>query len=73
MLTVSAPVALRLERLCHRDAASAEDVMRRMKRQWSDAMREAKSHFVVCSDGKTPLLPQVLTVHHAMLALINKE
>jgi len=69
VLTVSAPVSLRLERLCNRDQTSAEDVKRRMERQWSDAQREAKADFVVCSDGKAPLLPQVLKIHDAMLHL----
>lgn len=69
MLTVSAPGALRLERLCRRDVASAEDAQRRMEKQWSDEMREAKSHFVVFSDGKKPLLPQVLKIHHSMIKL----
>jgi len=70
MLTVSAPMTVRLERLCHRDLASVEDAKRRIKRQWSDSMREAKSDFVVRSDGKTPLLPQVLEVHRCMCKYI---
>lgn len=73
MATVSSPMSLRLERLCHRDNASVGDAQKRMERQWSDAMREAKSDFVVHSDGATPLLPQVLTIHHAMLALCTQE
>jgi dephospho-CoA kinase len=69
MATVSAPVALRLERLCNRDKASVEDARRRMEKQWSDAEREAKSDYVIHSDGKTPLLPRILTIHHKMLEL----
>ena len=68
VLTVSTPVALRFERLFRRDAASLEDSQRRMERQWSDAMREAKADFVVYSDGKNPLLPQVLEIHRIMCA-----
>ncbi|MCL1974019.1 MAG: dephospho-CoA kinase [Bacteroidetes bacterium] len=68
-VTVSAPTSLRLERLCHRDQSVAEDAQRRMERQWSDAMREERSDFVIYSDGKRPLLPQVLEVHQAMLKL----
>ena len=70
MLTVSAPMHVRLERLCRRDLASAEDTKRRIERQWSDSMREAKSDFVIHSDGKTPLLPQVLEIHHLMCSYI---
>ena len=73
MVTVSTPIALRIERLCHRDNASMEDAKRRMERQWSDSMREAKSHFVVYSNGKSPLLPQVLAIHQAMLALVKEK
>ena len=71
MITVSAPVSLRLERLCHRDNVSAKDVRLRMEKQWSDSMRESKSDFVIYSDGKAPLLPQVLAIHQAMLALVD--
>jgi len=71
ILTVSAPMAVRLERLCGRDHSSVEDAQLRIERQWSDAMREAKSHFVICSDGVTPLLPQVLEVHRVM-SLLNE-
>jgi len=73
MLTVSAPVSLRLERLCHRDVTSMEDTRRRMESQWSDSMREAKSDYVVYSDGKTPLLPQILAIHHKMLELCKNQ
>ena len=69
MVTVSSPPFLRLERLCRRDQSVVEDAQRRMERQWSDAMREEKSDFVIYSDGKSPLLPQVLKVHQAMLKL----
>ncbi|MCL2501955.1 MAG: dephospho-CoA kinase [Bacteroidales bacterium] len=69
MLTVSSPAALRLERIHGRDKTGIEDAQRRMDKQWSDAMREAKSDFVVYSDGKIPLLPQVLRVHQEMITL----
>jgi len=71
ILTVSTPIALRYERLFRRDASSMEDSQRRMERQWSDAMREAKADFVVYSDGKSPLLPQVLEIHRVMTSLIT--
>ncbi|MDR2584793.1 MAG: dephospho-CoA kinase [Prevotellaceae bacterium] len=67
IVTVSAPLEVRLARLQHRDPESAKDAQRRIERQWSDAQRESMSHFVIRSDGKTPLLPQVLTVHRLMI------
>lgn len=73
VLTVSAPMDVRLQRIHHRDAASAEDAKRRIERQWNDQMREAKSDFVVHSDGKTPLLPQVLEVHQYMNTLSKQS
>jgi len=69
MLTVSSPVALRLQRIYGRDQAGVEDAQRRMDRQWSDAMREARSDFIIYSDGKKPLLPQILQVHQEMITL----
>ena len=73
MLTVSAPVSLRLERLCRRDAASVEDAQKRMGRQWSDAKREERANYVVHSDGKRPLLPQVLDIHQIMCGLSRQK
>jgi len=73
MLTVSAPFELRLERLCHRDPTCTTDVRRRIEKQWSDAMREAKSDYVVRSDGKIPLLPQILAIHYEMLELSKRK
>ena len=72
LLTVSAPLALRMERLERRDQVEREDLQRRINHQWSDEMREAKADFVIRSDGKTPLLPQVDRVHKAMLALVQQ-
>ena len=69
MLTVSTPMALRLERLQRRDQTEQQDQQRRIARQWSDEMREAKADFIIYSDGKSPLLPQVDKIHKAMLAL----
>jgi dephospho-CoA kinase len=73
MLTVSAPLALRMERLQRRDQAEQEDLQRRINNQWSDAMREAKADFVIYSDGKNPLLPQVEKVHRIMLFLAQEN
>ena len=67
--TVSTPMEVRIARLRHRDPEAAKDAQRRIEKQWSDPMRESRADFIIHSDGKTPLIPQVLAIHHTMLSL----
>jgi dephospho-CoA kinase len=47
VITVTAPVELRILRVMERDGIGRDEVLARMSRQWTDAQREAKSDFVV--------------------------
>ncbi len=58
ILTVTAPVSLRIQRATHRDGSTAEQVERRIRLQLSDEQRIARSHYVIQNDGR-PLLPQI--------------
>lgn len=69
ILTVSAPVEMRIERVMARDHISREKVLERMKVQWDDNKREALSDFIIFADCKTALLPQVLAIKEAMCKL----
>ncbi|MDR2042713.1 MAG: dephospho-CoA kinase [Tannerella sp.] len=58
-VTVYAPASLRLQRVMTRDGLTETDVLRRMKNQWTDEVKKAKSDYVVFNDGKQALIPQI--------------
>lgn len=60
VITVSAPEEVRLERVMMRDGLSREKVMERMSNQWTDQMREERADYVICTDDRHPVLPQII-------------
>lgn len=71
IVTISAPLELRVERVMRRDGMSREKVMERILLQWDDSKREAMADFIIFADDKRALLPQVMAVVEAMNALRN--
>ncbi len=65
-LLVTAPEALRVERVVARDSVTEEEVRARMANQWSDAKKQTLANYVVQNDGVQPLLPQLHEVLHQM-------
>jgi len=47
IITVTAPLEQRIQRVIQRDKTSREQVLKRMNMQWDDAQRIAKSDFVI--------------------------
>lgn len=47
IITVTAPLALRIERVLERDDSDYESVMKRVESQWTDEMRIEKSDYVI--------------------------
>ena len=58
-LMVYAPMEVRIRRVLERDAASREEVIRRIGSQLPDEVKKEKSDYVIFNDGKQALLPQV--------------
>ena len=69
VLTVTAPLELRIERVMARDNMKRERVLERMAAQWSDEKRSSMADFIIFADGKRALLPQIMDVYDAMSAL----
>ncbi len=69
LVTVTAPIDLRIARVLardkHRTVQNIEDII---SRQLSDEEKIAKSEFVIVNDNNSLLIPQVLDIH---LSLIN--
>lgn len=47
VITVTAPIEIRIQRVMQRDHINREKVLERMKNQWTDEQRFAKSEYVV--------------------------
>lgn len=67
VITVSAPEELRLERVMARDRITRDEVLARMKNQWSDEEKASKADFVIINDGGHLVIPQVLRIHEELL------
>lgn len=51
IITVTAPIELRITRVIKRDKTTAENVLKRIEAQWNDEQRMAKSDFVIQNVG----------------------
>ena len=59
VIAVTAPRALRLQRICARDGIDQAAAERRMKNQHSDAFFAEKADYVICNDGIASVPEQV--------------
>lgn len=63
IITIVAPLEIRIKRILERDQTTKEDVMARIKNQLSDEEKVAKSDYVIHNDTKKGLIQQVLEIH----------
>jgi dephospho-CoA kinase len=47
IITITAPVESRIQRVMERDKISRESIIKRMENQWTDEMRTSKSDYVI--------------------------
>lgn len=59
-ILVTAPEAIRINRVVQRDGTTPEQVRERMAKQWTDEEKMKLADFVIVNDGKQALIPQVL-------------
>lgn len=69
IIGVSAPQALRIQRVMHRDGISRQDVLTRISRQIDESLKMKLCDFVIVNDEQQLLIPQVLAVHEKLLAI----
>ncbi len=63
VLSVSAPVETRIQRVKQRDGLDRRSIQARIDRQWSDEERNQKSEFVIYNDDSQMILPQIMSLH----------
>ncbi|MCE3280536.1 MAG: dephospho-CoA kinase [Bacteroidetes bacterium] len=66
IITVTAPVELRIARVIKRDQALREDVMKRIASQISDEEKIKRSDFVLVNDEKELLIPEIIKIHQEL-------
>ena len=71
VILVTAPEAVRVDRVIVRDGASREDVMRRLQHQWPDERKIPFSDYVIFNDGVRPLIRQVVDVDSMLRARLR--
>jgi dephospho-CoA kinase len=69
VIGVSAPEALRLQRVMARNQSSEIEVRARMARQMDEAEKMARCQFIIYNNEEELLIPQVLTLHQRLLQL----
>lgn len=68
MLVVTSPIALRIERVLHRDEHRTEKQIHDiMDRQWLDAKKIEAADHVIYNDEEHLLIPQILRLHEHFL------
>jgi dephospho-CoA kinase len=60
---VIAPEDLRVARVTERDGVNPEDVLKRMKNQWTQERKVKLADHILTNDGSQLLIPQVLALH----------
>jgi dephospho-CoA kinase len=70
MICVVAPMETRIERVILRGPLSRAEIEARMSKQLPDEDKIKLSDFVINNDGSKALIPQILTIHKALLASI---
>ena len=66
-ILVTAPDAVRIERVCARDLSTPEMVRERMANQWPEEKKIAMADYVIYNDYYQLVTPQVLEIHRQIL------
>ena len=67
IIVVTAPEGLRIARTVKRDGVTSEQVRARMEAQMKDEERIHRADYVLRADERGLLIPQILSVHDALL------
>ena len=70
IITVVAPEAIRIQRVMERDKTDAQSVVNRINNQWTDAMRIAKSDYVI---ENTDFNKAVVKTDEILKKLMNQQ
>jgi dephospho-CoA kinase len=63
VITVVAPIELRIKRVMDRDHVAIEDIQNRISKQMNDEEKIKRSSFVIMNDEQQLVIPQILEIH----------
>jgi len=69
IITVAAPIDLKIERILKRDSGSKNDILSRMKNQWDDDRKIDLSDFVIDNIDLADTKKQVSQIHKKLLKI----
>ena len=72
VITVSAPIKVRVERIMSRDKCTEKQAKYRINSQLSDKDREKKSNYIIDNSGRFDLRWQVEKIHRDIISKIKK-
>lgn len=67
VITVSAPVELRINRVMKRDNLTRIQILERIKHQWEEEKRIKYANFVIYNDDEHLVIPQILDLHKKLM------
>ncbi|MFM7218230.1 MAG: dephospho-CoA kinase [Bacteroidota bacterium] len=73
VITVVAPVELRVQRIRDRDQRSIAEIRKVIEKQSTDEYKMERSRFVIRNSAEEMVLPQVLAIHEEILAYLKQE
>ncbi len=73
IITVTAPLEVKIERVMQRDGVSEEAVLQRMQNQLSDAEKIKHSQFVIENLKRSQTAENVSQIHHTLLNKITEK
>ena len=68
IITVIAPIKVRINRVIKRDKTTIKKVKDRIKTQWIDEKKILLSNYIINNDDTTLLFPQILRIHENLLS-----
>ncbi len=66
VITVFAPMELRISRVIDRDDVSRESVINRISKQMPDEEKVKRADFVIMNDGSQSLIAQIIEIHKVL-------
>jgi dephospho-CoA kinase len=67
IISVTAPLELKIERVMRRDCITREKVLDRLKNQDSDEKKNERADFIIVNDDKKLILPQIINIHNKLI------
>lgn len=71
MIGVDAPEDIRIHRVLARGGVTIQDVKNRIAEQMDNDEKMKLCQYVITNDDTTPVLPQVITIHHQLLNIAS--